>query len=423
MVSHLQKIEIKEIGGLKILDSRGNPTIEVKVKVEAGGNGVSRKAAAPSGASRGKNEVVSFPEKSVDKAIDELNKISKELENTEFTDQSSFDDKLRNLDGTENLRNIGGNTIVALSIATAKAVASISEEPLYKNYSSSKSYSLPYPLGNVLGGGEHAGKSAPDIQEFLTLPLGAESFVEAAFANSRVHQRVKDLVNKKDKNFTGGKSDEGAWAPNISDDEALETVTKACEEVSDELGFEIRAGLDVAASSLYDEKKGKYEYKREKTLRSTEEQMDLIVDYIESYDLAYVEDPIEEEDFETFAELTQEAGDKCLICGDDLFVTNVKRIKRGMEIDAANAVLIKPNQIGTLTATKNAVELSKENDSVPVISHRSGETTDNTIAHLAVAMGCPIIKTGVVGGERIAKLNELIRIEKELGNKAKMDEI
>ncbi len=419
----MQELEIRGIEGLKILDSRGNPTIEVSVKISTDKKMASGRAAAPSGASRGKNEVVAFPKGGVNKAITELNKLAKELKNTKFTDQDSFDKKLRKLDGTENLENVGGNTIVALSMAIAKAVASISEKPLYEHYTTNSSNALPYPLGNVLGGGEHAGKSAPDIQEFLALPLGAESFTQAVFANAKVHKRVKKLVNKKDKYFTGGKSDEGAWAPNIGDKDALEIVAKACEEISEEVGFEIRPGLDVAASSLYDQNEEKYKYRREGTLRDTGEQIDIIIDYVNSYDLVYVEDPIQEEDFESFAEITKKVGKNCLICGDDLFVTNVKRIKRGMTIKAANAILIKPNQIGTLTDTKNAVDLSKENECTPVISHRSGETTDNTIAHLAVGLGCPIIKTGAVGGERIAKLNELIRIEKELGNKAKMGEI
>lgn len=329
---------------------------------------------------------------------------------------------MRELDGTDDLNKIGGNAIVALSMASAKALANIENVPLYENLKD-ENYELPYPLGNVLGGGEHAGPTAPDIQEFLSLPLGAENFESAAFGNAKVHERVEELVNKEDKTFTGGKSDEGAWAPNISDRKSLEIVAKACEEISDELGFEIKPGLDAAASSLFDAETEKYEYKREGKSRDAGEQIELILEYIDSYDLAYVEDPMEEEDFESFSKITEKAGDQCLICGDDLFVTNVERIKRGMEIDAANAVLIKPNQIGTLTATQKAVDLTKENKNVPVISHRSGETPDETIAHLAIGFGCPIIKTGVVGGERIAKLNELIRIEEQLGNKAKMGEV
>lgn len=416
--------EIKDFRTRKILDSRGNPTIEIEVELQsetgAIGKGI---AAAPSGASRGVHEVVAFPDNSVEISMDELENIRTDLVGTTISDLSVLDQSLRDLDGTENLGKIGGNATVSFSMATAKALAEIDEIPLYESLNHENEFRLPYPLGNVLGGGEHAGRTAPDIQEFLVLPIGAENFQEAAFANAKVHQRVKELADERNRSFTGGKSDEGAWAPNISDEKALEVVAQACEEISERIGFEIRPGLDVAASSLYDSERNKYEYKRESVLRNKEEQIELILDYIESYDLIYVEDPIQEEDFESFAEITVESPDDCLICGDDLFVTNVERIERGVKINSANTVLIKPNQIGTLSATKEAIDLSKENDCVPLISHRSGETTDNTISHLAVGYGCPIIKTGVVGGERIAKLNELIRIEEKLGNKAKMGEI
>lgn len=419
----MKPAKIKEIKGRKILDSRGNPTIEVStefVSDSVTGCGI---AAAPSGASRGKYEVVAFPEGGVEKSIEEIEIIAQNLEGTTFDDQSSFDERCRELDGTPDLSKIGGNAIVALSMAAAKAAASVSRKPLYEHLADKEATSLPYPLGNVLGGGEHAGSTAPDIQEFLSLPLGAKTFSQAAFGNAKVHERIKEIVGEEDPKFTGGKGDEGAWAPNVSDEKALEISAKACEQISDELGFEIKPGLDVAASSLYDSKRQKYEYKREGKLRDTGEQIELILDYIETYDLAYVEDPIQEDDFESTAEITKKAGDNCLICGDDLFVTNIERIKRGIEVDSTNAVLIKPNQIGTLTATKKAVDLSKESGYVPIISHRSGETPDDTIAHLAVGFNCPIIKTGVVGGERIAKLNELIRIEEKLGDKAKMERI
>lgn len=419
----MESPRIENIKARKIQDSRGNPTIEVDVTATSDSGETSMgRAAAPSGASTGVHEVTAFPEGGVETSLRGLERVALELKGFSISSLSSLDQKMRDLDGTPDLDKIGGNAIVALSMASAKVSADLAGLPLYRNLTD-ENYGLPYPLGNVLGGGEHAGRTAPDIQEFLSLPVGADRLDKAVFGNARVHAKVKDLVDKEDETFTGGKSDEGAWAPNLPDDKALEIVAKACEEVSDELGFEIRPGLDVAASSLYDSEKEKYEYKREGKNRDSGEQIELILDYIETYDLLYVEDPIQEEDFESFSEITDKVGDECLICGDDLFVTNVERIERGMEIDAANAVLIKPNQIGTLTATKEAVDLSKKNESVPVISHRSGETTDETIAHLALGFGCPIIKTGVVGGERIAKLNELIRIEEELGSKANMGDI
>lgn len=421
---NMTEVEIEDVEARKILDSRGNPTIEVDVELgdldsDKIGTGT---AAAPSGASRGVHEVVAFPDQDVDTSIKEMKNVFSELKGFHLSSFTDVDEKMRELDGTDNLRNIGGNAVVALSMAIAKALADMEDLALFKNLKEGD-YELPYPLGNVLGGGEHAGSTAPDIQEFLSLPVGAESFEEAVFGNALVHKRVGEMAEEKDEFFTGGKSDEGAWAPNLSDKESLEIVYKACQEVSEELGFEIRAGLDVAASELYDKETGKYIYEREGKELDTGDQIDLILDYIDEYDLIYVEDPIQEEDYDAFSQITEEAGDDCLICGDDLYVTNVSRIKQGMEVDASNSVLIKPNQIGTLKATKKAVDLSKENDCVPVISHRSGETPDETIAHLAVGWDCPIIKTGAVGGERIAKLNELIRIEEILGDKAKMGEI
>jgi enolase len=275
----------------------------------------------------------------------------------------------------------------------------------------------------MLGGGAHAGRGAPDIQEFLAIPVGAKSFADATFANAQIHREVRRLIESKDRSFTGGKGDEGAWAPNLDNLTALDVVAQACEKVSSKLGFKIRVGLDVAASSLYSRKKRKYLYKREDRSRSTGEQIDFIIDLIKTYKLFYVEDPVCEDDFKSFALITKKVGKKCLICGDDLFVTNVSRIQRGVKLGAANAVLIKPNQIGTLTDTLKAVQLAKQNGYVPVMSHRSGETSDETIAHLAVGFGCPMIKTGVVGGERIAKLNELIRIEQKLGEAAQMGEL
>lgn len=421
----LQALKIGKVRGRKILDSRGNPTVEVEVSLqdESGSTVGFGRAAAPSGASRGVHEVVAFPEGGVGRSLEELNRMARELEGTTFGNQISFDERCRELDGTSNLSRVGGNTIVALSMAIAKAAASASGEPLYKYLSNGEPARLPYPLGNVLGGGKHAGPTAPDIQEFLILPVGAESFLEAALGNAQVHKRVKKLVIEKDEAFTGGKGDEGAWAPNLGNQESLKIVASACEEVSRELGFEIRPGLDVAASSLYSEGGRKYEYPREGKSREVGEQIDFILDLIDAYKLVYVEDPIWEEDFESFAEITKRAGRKCLICGDDLFVTNVERIQKGIEMDSANAVLIKPNQIGTLSDTEKAVKLTKESVGVPVMSHRSGETTDETIAHLGVGYGCPIIKTGIVGGERIAKLNELIRIEEDLRQEAEMAEI
>jgi enolase len=414
---------ISKISARKILDSRGNPTIEVDITAMDGSKIVGfGRAAAPSGASRGRHEVVAFPIGGVDEAIEKVAKlVAPKLIGMNVERQWEVDALLKKLDGTPNLRRIGGNTTVAISIAVARAAAAAQGLHLYR-YLGEEATALPYPLGNVLGGGAHAGRMAPDIQEFLAIPVGAEKFADAAFANSRVHRKVGELAGVRDKTFTGGKGDEGAWAPNLGNLDALEVVARACEEVSSEVGFKIRPGIDVAASELYDAKKGKYVYEREGTARDTGEQIEFMLELIETFKLFYVEDPLREDDFRSFAELTRKARG-CLICGDDLFVTNVTRIRRGIRIGAANSVLIKPNQVGILSDTIAAVRLAKRYGYVPVMSHRSGETPDDALAHLAVGLGCPIIKTGAVGGERVAKLNELIRIELELGENARMGEL
>lgn len=415
---------IKSLVVRKIFDSRGNPTIEAEIVAKGDGKVCTGKAAAPSGASKGKHEVVAFPEGGVDASIKVIKKIlAPKLVGAPVDKQKKIDSLLHDLDGTQNFSKIGGNAAVAISMAVAKAVAAVEGVPLYKHLGGERAVHLPYPLGNVIGGGAHAGKQAPDIQEFQAIPVGAGSFVDAAFANSQVHKKARALIETKDKTFAGGKGDEGAWAPNLDSVQALDILAEACGQVSDEIGFEVRPSLDVAASSLYDERKKEYIYKREGKSRDEGEQIDFIIGLIENYKLFYVEDPLNEEDFSGFSELTRKVGKKCLICGDDLFVTNVERIQKGIKVGAANAVLIKPNQIGTLSDTLDAIELAKRHRYLPVISHRSGETPDKTIAHLAVGWGCPIIKTGVVGGERIAKLNELIRIEEELGKRARMGEL
>ena len=404
---------IEDIQVRKILDSRGNPTIEVDVITW---NGFGR-AAAPSGASTGSREVVSFPEGGVDKVVSEMEDfIASELIGMNAEDLVTIDEILREVDGTDNLSAIGGNTTVAVSMAVAKAAAASYNMPLYKYIGGNLVNELPFPLGNMMNGGAHAGVNAPDIQEFLVIPVGANNISEAIFANASVHQRLKELIQTKDYSFTGGKGDEGGWVPNITNDVALEIQAQACSEVGDELGIEIKPSLDMAASELWDSDKQKYIYAQDGIERDTGDQIDFVKEIIETYNMFYVEDPFDESDFEGFSQLTAEVGDKCLICGDDLFVTNKEILAKGIEMKAANAIIIKPNQIGSLSEAYATVKLAKEHNIVPVVSHRSGETTDETIAHLAVGFESPIIKTGAIGGERIAKLNELIRIEEELPN-------
>ncbi|MDI6860012.1 MAG: phosphopyruvate hydratase [Methanocellales archaeon] len=383
----------------RISNSRGNETIEVDVRTK---NGFGR-AAAPSGASKGAFEARTLP---VPEAISKAKEnVIPRLIGLDAAEQNDVDALLHEIDGTADFSNIGGNVAIAVSMAVAKAAASSHGVPLYRYLGLGQN--LPYPLGNVIGGGAHA-PGGTDIQEFLVLPTGARSMTDAVFANASVHKQVKMLLDEK--GIPCGKGDEGAWAPKISNEEALMVISEAIVNVVDHMGFEIRAALDVAATVLWNGSA----YIYSDVHRSREEQMHYIEELIDRYDLYYVEDPLHEQDFDGFAKLT--SGASCLICGDDLFATDASRIKRGIEIGAANSVLIKPNQVGTVTDAYNTVKIANANGYICVMSHRSGETPDETIAHLAVAFGTPIIKTGIAGGERIAKLNELIRME-ELGGK------
>ncbi|MCE5213922.1 MAG: phosphopyruvate hydratase [Methanobacterium sp.] len=406
MCSTIENINIR-----KILDSRGNPTIEVDVETEMGFG----RAAAPSGASTGVLEVVAFPEIGIDNIIENFQmNIASELQGIKSEEMFLIDSILKEIDGTNNLSTIGGNVTVAISLAAAKAAANSYDLPLFLFLGGNLKKEIPYPLGNMINGGAHAGKNAPDIQEFLVVPTGAKNITEAVFANVQIHKRIGEHIKKKDKSFTGGKGDEGGWAPNLSNHDALEIQSKACEEISDETGVIVRPSLDLAPSGLWNG--SKYIYAREGVERDTGEQIEFLIDIIDTYKMFYIEDPLREDDFEGFSELTKKVGNKCLICGDDIFVTNAEILQKGIDLGAANSIIIKPNQIGTLSDTYETVKLAKDNNYVPVVSHRSGETTDNTIAHLAVAFSAPMIKTGAVSGERIAKLNELIRIEELMEN-------
>lgn len=407
---------IENIIARKIFNSRGEDTLEIDIVTVAGFG----RASAPSGASRGKAEVVPYPKGGVDQAIDVVEDlIVPELIGRASEDQKEIDLLLHEIDGTKDFRKIGGNTAFAISLATAEAAANSYGVPLFQHLAGYLADELPYPLGNVLGGGKHAQGKAPDIQEFLVIPLEARTFLGAAKANVLVHQKVGSFLKKADKTFTGGRDDEGAWAPNLESEEALGIVVKACEEVSKEMGFECRAGLDLAASTLWNPNEECYMYSRDGTKRNSGEQMDFVLHLIKNYDLAYVEDPFHEEDYESFAEVTKKVK-KCLVCGDDLFTTNLERLADGIKICAGNAVIIKVNQVGTLTDSLETTEVAKKARYVPVMSHRSGETNDPHITQLAVGFRCPVIKTGVLGGSRMAKINELVRIEETLGNRAKM---
>jgi enolase len=411
---------IEDLLARKIFNNRGEETIEVDV-ITTGGFG---RAAAPAGKSRGKAEVVYYPAGGVEaalKKVDEL--IAPELAGLNADYQEEIDNTLHEIDGTTNFKTIGGNTAFAVSLANAEAAANSHSLLLFQFLGGSSATIMPFPLGNCISGGQHAlrGKS-PDIQEFLALPYGAETFLEAATANTLIHRHIGEALKKKDKTFTAGKSDEGAWIASIDGTDAFEIIAKACEEVGNELDFECGFGVDMASSSLWNEENQVYEYANEGKTRDSGEELDYVREIIEKYHLAYVEDPFHEEDFKSFAELTKKTRN-CLICGDDLFTTNNDRLTEGAKIRAGNAIIIKVNQIGTLTDALQTIMTAKRNGYSCVMSHRSGDTTDWHISHLAVAFGCPVIKTGIVEGARIAKINELLRIEHFLGTRAKMAEL
>lgn len=407
---------IEDIIARKVFNSRGEETIEVDIVTTSSFGRV----AAPSGRSRGKAEVICYPKGGVDQAIRKVEElIAPELIGLNADFQMHIDKILYDINGTKDFRIIGGSTAFAISLASAEAAANSYDLLLFQYLGGYAAHELPYPLGNVISGGKHTQGKNPDIQEFLALPCGAESFWEAAVANAQIHRRIGEMLKKKDKLFSGGRSDEGAWVANIGNLEALEVLADACETVSNELGFECGLGVDVAASSLWDAKKKKYVYQREGKKLDSGEQLEFILKLIKKYHLIYVEDPFHEEDYKSFAKLTKKVKN-CLVCGDDLFVTNNERLTHGVKLNAANAIIIKVNQVGTLTDAWETIETAKRVGYVPVMSHRSGDTCDWHITHLAVAFKCPIIKTGIVEGARIAKINELIRIEEFLGDRAKM---
>ncbi len=394
---------IEDITLRRILDSRGNPTVEADITTASGFG----RAAAPAGASTGTHEAQAWPAEGVAAAIDlARQEVVPELIGVSADEQAQVDTLLHEVDSTANFSRIGGNLAVAISLATARAAAASQGVSLFRYVAGMGDCVLPAVMGNVLGGGAHA-VGGTDIQEFLVTSFD-DDVSRAIDANTTVHRAVGAALRERFPDTALGKGDEGAWVAPLENVAALELVVEATQRVADETGVDIRPGLDLAASEFY--RDGEYHY-RDRSL-TPEEQVDFVVSLIEDYSLHSVEDPLDQEDFESWAALT--ARTDALVIGDDLYVTNVARLAKGIELEATNAILIKPNQIGTLTDTIATVALAHEAGLATVISHRSGETTDTAIAHLGVAFGCHAIKTGAVGGERIAKLNELVRIAGEL---------
>ncbi|MBI3248959.1 MAG: phosphopyruvate hydratase [Deltaproteobacteria bacterium] len=415
-------MKIKKILGREILDSRGNPTVEVDVYLA---NGMYGRAAAPSGASTGAHEAWELRDlgkkryngKGVQKAVDNVNRlIAPTLIGKNVEEQRKLDHVLLDLDGTANKKRLGANAMIATSLALAKAAAAAAGEPLYRALGGKQACTLPVPLLNVLNGGAHATNNV-DIQEFMIVPIGARSFREALRMGAEIFAALKRLLQEK--GLTTAVGDEGGVAPDLrSNEEAIEVLLEAITRAGYRPGTQVALALDVAATELY--KNGAYVFhKSGGVTRSAADLVELYRRWVEQYPLVSIEDGLAEDDWEGWKLLTKELGKKVQLVGDDLFVTNPVRLARGIEEGAANAILVKVNQIGTLTETLETVALAQNRGYASVISHRSGETEDATIADLAVALNAGQIKTGsVCRGERTAKYNQLLRIEEELGERA-----
>ena len=414
---------IAQIHARQILDSRGNPTVEVDVITQ---NGILGRAAVPSGASTGKYEAVELRDndegmymgKGVTKAIQNINiTLNEELNGAYVMDQTSIDNAMIALDGTENKSNLGANAILGVSLACAKAAAEETGIPLFKYIGGVNANVLPIPMMNILNGGSHADNKI-DIQEFMVMPVGASSFSEGLRMGTEVFHHLKAVLKSKGHSTNVG--DEGGFAPNLSsNEEAIETVLTAIEKAGYKPGDDMYIALDAASSEFYNAESKMYEFESTGVKKSSSDMVTYWKDWTNKYPILSIEDGLDEDDWSGWSELTAAIGDKVQIVGDDLFVTNTERLKRGIEESSANSILIKVNQIGSLTETINAVDMANRASFTSVMSHRSGETEDNTIADLAVALNTGQIKTGSASrSDRMAKYNQLLRIEEMLGHSA-----
>lgn len=395
---------ISSVRGRVIYNSRGQPTVEVDVT--AGGH--TGRAAAPSGASVGKHEAVSFPPGGPRSSLDILADHSSDMVGTDPADQAAIGKILREMDGTPNYSRIGGALAYAVSVAAAESAALSRDIPLYRAISEREFYRLPIPLGNVLGGGAHAGRGTPDIQEILVCATGARSVRDAIQTNMDVHRQLGSLLSER-AGFTGGRGDEGGWAPNMDNEEALEVAARACESLGYTLGREVSLGVDFAASTQYDAATGRYVYDRAGFENDPGKQVEFAADIISRYKLIYAEDAVHEEAFAEMAELTRRFPD-VLVTGDDLTVTNHTILERAVREGSCNAAILKINQAGSLHDAMLFAEAAQRNGIKLITSHRSGESTNAHIVHVGIATGSVMLKVGVVGGERVAKLNEMVRV-------------
>ena len=422
----MNNLKIQNIKARQILDSRSNPTIEVDVTLE---NGVMGRACVPSGASTGAYEACELRDgdkskyngKSVYKAVDNVNTILKQtLCGMNAFDQRALDEKMIELDGTQNKSKLGANAMLGVSLANAVACAKAQGLSLFRFLGDGST--LPVPMLNILNGGKHADNNL-NCQEFMVMPVGAKTFSQALEMSAVIYQNLKKVL--KEKGYATGVGDEGGFAPNLAnDEEALVLICEAIEKSGYKKGDEVAIALDVASTEMYDEaekigEKGKYYFWKTKQLFTCDELIEYYKGLIAKYPIISIEDGLSEEDWQGWQKLTKQLGDKIQLVGDDLFVTNTKRLQKGIEMKVANSILVKVNQIGTLTEAIDAINLAKQNHMTAVVSHRSGETEDTFIADLVVALNCGQIKTGApCRSERVAKYNQLLRIEEELGSQA-----
>lgn len=416
--------QIAAVTARQILDSRGNPTIEVDVITS---NGVVGRAAVPSGASTGAHEAVELRDndksrylgKGVTKAVNNVNTaINEELRGFNIFEQQAIDAKMIALDGSDNKAKLGANAILGVSLAAAKAAANEMGMPLFRYVGGVNAHVLPIPMMNILNGGAHADNSI-DFQEFMVMPVNANSFSEALRMGTEIFHSLKGVL--KGKGFSTNVGDEGGFAPNIkSNTEAIEVVLEAIDKAGYKAGKDIFIAMDAASTEFYDEKTGMYVFKKSTGESLTSQQMVAFwKDWVGKYPIISIEDGLAEDDWKGWEMLTKEIGSRCQLVGDDLFVTNVKRLSKGIKENIANSILVKVNQIGSLSETIQAVDMAKTNSYTSVMSHRSGETEDSTIADLAVALNCGQIKTGSASrSDRVAKYNQLLRIEEMLGETA-----
>ncbi len=412
---------IKHVIGREILDSRGNPTVEAEVTLASG---VVGRAAVPSGASTGEREAIELRDgdkqryggKGVLKAVGHVNgELAKCVKGMDGADQTTLDQAMIDLDGTENKSKLGANALLAVSLANAHAIANHSGQPLFQSLGGDQAITLPVPMMNIINGGAHADNSV-DLQEFMILPVGAPRFSEALRYGAEVFHALKSVLSGKGMNTTVG--DEGGFAPNLSSNvEAIEVILQAIELAGFKPGDDVCLGIDAASSEFYHD--GKYVLASENRAFSSEEFTHYLAGWVDQYPIVSVEDGLDESDWDGWAYLSQQLGDKVQLVGDDLFVTNTSIFKQGIDRNIANSILIKLNQIGTLTETLNAISMAHDAGYTAVVSHRSGETEDVTIADLAVATNCGQIKTGSLSrSDRVAKYNQLLRIEAALGARA-----